>query len=111
MLDAAKLGNRIKRARCAKHMTAEAFAEKTDLSVSFLREIERGSKKPSLAKFIEIANALEMSSDDLLKDSIHVSNPLILQGLAKELEGLSANQLSLIEKVVLTMRDEFQNKA
>ena len=91
MLDAAKLGNRIKRARCAKHMTAEAFAEKTDLSVSFLREIERGSKKPSLAKFIEIANALEMSSDDL--------------------EGLSANQLSLIEKVVLTMRDEFQNKA
>lgn len=44
MLDESRLGQRIKQARKAAHMTAEAFAEATDISVSFLREIERGSK-------------------------------------------------------------------
>lgn len=107
MLNSVKLGMRIKQARIAKHMTAEAFAEKIDVSVSFLREIERGSKKPSITKFVEIANALEVSSDYLLCDSVSVSEPLILQGIALELKGLPQNQVSFIEKMVITMKNAF----
>lgn len=36
MLDESRLGQRIKQARKAAHMTAEAFAEAADISVSFL---------------------------------------------------------------------------
>ena len=45
MLHLNKLGKRIKQARKEKHMTAETFAEKVGISISFLREIERGNKK------------------------------------------------------------------
>lgn len=104
MLNADKLGKRIKQARKEKHITAEALAEKTEISVSFLREIERGSKKPSIPKFVEIANALEVSADELLKDSIKASEPLILQGIAAELEGLPTEQVSLIENIVKVIK-------
>ena len=110
MLDADKLGKRIKQARRAKRITAEAFAEKAEISVGFLREIERGSKKPSIAKFVDIANALEVSADDLLKDSVAASEPLVLQGIARELEGLPADRAAFIEQVVKVMKDEFNNR-
>ncbi len=110
MLDVNKLGKRIKQTRRAKHITAEAFAEKIEISVSFLREIERGSKRPSIVKFVEIANALEVSADYLLKDSINVSEPLILQGIAQELDGLPIKQVNFIEKVVKTMKSAFENE-
>lgn len=107
MLDTNKLGERIKQARKSRHITAEAFAEKIEISVSFLREIERGSKKPSIAKFVDIANALGISADDLLRDSIKASEPLVLQGIAQELEGLPAEQISFIEKMVKAMKAAF----
>ncbi len=110
MLNSNKLGKRIKQARKEKHMTAETFAEKVGISISFLREIERGNKKPSISNFVEIANALEVSADELLKDNIHASEPLILQGIAAELEGLTPKQINLIEKVVKAMKSAFQDE-
>lgn len=110
MLDVNKLGKRIKQARRAKHITAEAFAEQVEISVSFLREIERGGKKPSIAKFVEIANALEVSADELLRDSVNVSQPLVLQGIAQELEGLPTEQITFIEKIVRAMKSAFNNE-
>ena len=110
MLNSNKLGKRIKQARKEKHMTAETFAEKVGISISFLREIERGHKKPSISNFVEIANALEVSADELLKDNIHASEPLILQGIAAELEGLTPKQINLIEKVVKAMKSAFQDE-
>ena len=53
LLDESRLGQRIKQARKAAHMTAEAFAEATDISVSFLREIERGSKNRALLNLLK----------------------------------------------------------
>ena len=110
MLNSNKLGKRIKQARKEKHMTAETFAEKVGISISFLREIERGNKKPSISNFVEIANALEVSADELLKDNIHASEPLILQGIAAELEDLTPKQINLIEKVVKAMKSAFQDE-
>lgn len=104
MLNSNKLGKRIKQARKEKHMTAETFAEKVGISISFLREIERGNKKPSISNFVEIANALEVSADELLKDNIHASEPLILQGIAAELEGLPTEQIYIIENMVRAIK-------
>ena len=58
MLAGEGLGKRIKQLRRERHITAEAFAESVNISISFLREIERGNKKPALDNFIKIANEL-----------------------------------------------------
>lgn len=104
LLDESRLGQRIKQARKAAHMTAEAFAEATDISVSFLREIERGSKKPSIAKFVEIANVLGVSADELLCDSVNSARKIVLSGIAQELDGLPPNQIQFIENMIKTMK-------
>ena len=67
-----------------RHITAEAFAESVNISISFLREIERGNKKPALDNFIKIANELGVSADELLSDSIDSAKPAVLNRITKK---------------------------
>ena len=53
-------------------MKQEELAELAELSVNYISAIERGVKCPSLDAFVRIANALEVSSDELLRDSLAV---------------------------------------
>ena len=63
-----KLGKRICIARERQRMTQEQLAEIVNCSPSFISYIETGKKKTSLEKFIEIANALNCTADELLID-------------------------------------------
>lgn len=73
---------RIRKAREDMGYTREKFAEKLDVSVSYLAELERGRTGISVKMLIKICNILglssdyvlfgtERSSDDLRLDSIH----------------------------------------
>lgn len=62
----ADIGKQIKARRIARSWKQEELAEKTNLSVSYIGMIERGEKIPRLETFIRIANALEVSADELL---------------------------------------------
>ena len=66
-----KLGRRISIARERQRMTQEELAEKVNCSPSFISYIETGRKKTSLEKFIEIANALNCTADELLVDLLN----------------------------------------
>ena len=66
-----KLGKRISIARERQRMTQEELAEKVNCSPSFISYIETGRKKTSLEKFIEIANALNCTADELLVDLLN----------------------------------------
>ena len=65
-----KLGKRISIARKKKHLTQEVLAEKVDCSPSFISYVETGRKEPSLERFVQIANTLECTADELLIDSL-----------------------------------------
>ena len=60
------IGKRIHRKRIEKGWCQEELAEKVDLSASYIGMIERGKKVPRLETFVEIANVLEVSADELL---------------------------------------------
>lgn len=63
------LGPRIRRYRQAKQWRQEELARRTCLSVSYIGMLERGEKLPKLATFVRIANALEVTADQLLADA------------------------------------------
>ena len=65
-----KLGKRIRIARKKKHLTQEVLAEKVDCSPSFISYVETGRKEPSLERFVQIANTLDCTADELLIDSL-----------------------------------------
>ena len=53
------IGKKIRMAREEKGITQEELAEKMDLSVSFLCQVECGKKKFSLKRLVEVSNILE----------------------------------------------------
>ena len=64
------LGQRIRKYRRQKKYTLEQLAERLDVSTTFIGQIERATGKPSLETLVKIANALEVSTDELLFDGL-----------------------------------------
>ena len=67
-MDYIKIGQRIRKARKAKGYSQEQLAETVDISVPHMSHIETGSTKLSLPVLVDIAAALEVSTDALLFD-------------------------------------------
>jgi transcriptional regulator with XRE-family HTH domain len=66
------LGMRLKRYRIENHLTQEELAEKVDTVPSTISHIERGTTKCSLPNLVKICNALNISLDQALCDSLTV---------------------------------------
>lgn len=60
------VGINIKKYRLEKGLSQEKLAELTDLSSNYISMIERAEKTPSLTTLINIANALDVSTDMIL---------------------------------------------
>ncbi len=64
------LGKRIAFFRSKSHLTQDDLADRLNMSRTFLARIETSSRHPSLETIVELANALGVSTDDLLVDSL-----------------------------------------
>lgn len=62
------VGKKIKKVRTEKKMTHAALAEKTGLSVDYLKHVEAGKATPPVGTLLQISRAFEMDSGDLLKE-------------------------------------------
>lgn len=64
------IGDKIRTLRKKMKLTQEQLAEKADISVAFLGEVERNEKSPGLDVFANLVIALNTSADYLLKDEL-----------------------------------------
>lgn len=64
-----QLGQNIKRLREKKGWTQEELAEKAELHISYIGQIERGLRYPSLKVLFKISDALGIKITDLFKGS------------------------------------------
>ncbi len=91
-MDKAAMGARFKEARIKKGLTQEALAELTDSGTTYISDIERGAKFPSMALFIRMVNALDVSSDFILRGEINAGKNYIYDELTQKLDGLTPQQ-------------------
>jgi len=70
VFDSNSTGMRIRHYRNLKRLSQEKLAELTGVSQEHIAKIEAGVNVPSLELLISIANALDVSSDDLLSDNL-----------------------------------------
>ena len=63
----AKLGDNIKRIRTRKKMSQGDIARALDVDRGYISNIENGKKNPTLATIKKLADALNISADELLK--------------------------------------------
>ena len=83
-MDYILLGKRIRDERLLLRLTLEKLAERTDKSINFIGQIERGEGKPSLETMVDIANALGTTVDSLLRDNVRAVN----DNIGKEIEAI-----------------------
>lgn len=70
-MDYKALGSRIRQQRKLMRMTQEELAAVSDVSTSYIGHIERGIKRCSLETLVCICNALDISPNALLRDSLN----------------------------------------
>lgn len=105
-----KLENRIRELRGTANLTLKQLSGKTDLSVSYLSDIERGRTRPSLGALESLAIAFEISVTDLLAgvdfagEKTDASLPPGLKDLIEDKEfgvGLSEDWIQLLSRIEL----------
>lgn len=65
-----QLGKRINTVRKDRGLTSDKLSELCNINATYLRQIEGGTKMPSLPVFIDICKALRISPDYLLQDEL-----------------------------------------
>ena len=75
-IDNKAMGRWIKAARQKAELTQEKLAEIVGISVVHVSNMESGTGNPSLSTLVNIANALSVSTDELLCDSVLCCKPV-----------------------------------
>ena len=99
------IGNRIKAARKAKGLSQSELSELIDRSVGYMSYIETGSTKPSIETLIQIANALDVTIDELLSDNLVASSTVSNTQINQLLSDCSAFEKSVILLSIKSIKD------
>jgi len=76
-MDYVDLGKRVRKRRAELNWTQERLAQEIGVSTSFIGHIERGSRKASIDTLVMLANAMQVSTDELLGGSLTTHGELI----------------------------------
>lgn len=115
-VDYTAIGKHVKIARIRSGITQEKLAEKIDLSVTHISNIERGHSKVSLSAVIRIANTLNVSVDELLCDNtVHVK-PVFEKQMQELLADCSEYEIRILAEIAQAAktalrRDQFLKKS
>lgn len=105
-LDFKKLGVRLRAVREKRKLTQEELAEMIGMSNNFISNIERNYSIPSLETLVKICNALEITPDYVLLDSIYTAKEYLKDDIARMLEKCSEKDIKLIAKFINLLIDE-----
>ncbi len=97
------LGKRINIVRKDRGFTADRLSELCSINATYLRQIEGGTKIPSLPVFINICNALRISPDYLLRDALEHNEVCRIRELAELWENTPPGQLEIACSMIQTV--------
>ncbi len=102
--DLKKIGLRIREIRLGKKMSQADLAVKAHLSLPQISDIERGKSNMMLSTFISIAEALQVSSDSLLRIDIPEVNTLYNTEFKNLLSDCTPDEIDSILKIVTELK-------
>ena len=97
-----QVGVRLREFRQRAGLTQEALAFNSGIHVSFLSEIERGIKKPSIESLEKLLSALNVSFQEFFDFEINVKalkDSTALEKLVHELQDRSEQEIELIHSI------------
>lgn len=104
-IDNISLGKRIRHARLKRKKSLVELGRQAGVSSVFISQIERGVSTGSLETLVAISNALEISIEDILIDSLQVTNTRTDDELSYALLGCSEEEADIILCNAENLRD------
>lgn len=95
-IDFKLLGRRIKQIRTQQNLSQAALAEMIGCSSPFISYMENGSKTPSLEMLVNIANALCVTTDQLLAEHLQYNNQSAFLEYSEVLKGCTEYERRVI---------------
>jgi len=105
------IGRRVKEARLKLGLTQERLAARANLHYSYVGQVERGNKIPSLKTLSKISRALNLKVEDLIgerenEDQSNISSrDLLTQELLLLVRECSASELKLYILLISQIKD------
>ncbi|MBN1622781.1 MAG: helix-turn-helix transcriptional regulator [Clostridia bacterium] len=100
-----KLGIRIREQRKKRGLSQETLAEMCNLGTSYIGIIERAEKRASIITLVKIANALQISTDYLLGDSINYTNDSMLESTMSSLKDMDEEDFEYVGNLIKTTKE------
>lgn len=110
VIDYVSIGRRIREFRNAKNLTQAALAEKSGIEPSNISHIERAATKLSLPTLVSIANALEVTLDELVYGSLVKNSHVSVKIIEDLLCDCTADELAALAKMLKATKDVLRNK-
>lgn len=109
-LQLSKLGEQIKDARVRKGYSRKYLADMVGITSPYLAVLEKGEKAPKLDTCVKILNALDLSADEALMDSLNGAAPMKASYLNSRLSSLSLESqaflLAVFESMINTVEKQ-----
>lgn len=103
-LDYKMIGQRIRAERAKKGWQQAELAFRAGLTASHLSHIETAQTKLALPTIVKLANALSVSVDELLCDSLEQVKVVYDKKIAEELADCDAAELQAFLKIIQTTK-------
>lgn len=105
-----EIGVRIRRLRKEQGLTQQTLAEISNQEPSNISHIERGATKLSLPTLVSIANALGVTADELLCDSLSAAYNVYEQEIIELLEDCSHTEIKIITETMRALKHSLRQE-
>ena len=108
-LDYAAIGQRIRMFRIKRGWKQSDLAEKSGVEPSNISHIERAATKLSLPTLVSIANALEVSLDEIVYNSLIKNKHIYVKEIDELVGDCDPKELSSIIQMIKTTKGTIRN--
>ena len=98
------IGLRIKNERHKQNLSQERLAELAELSITHTSHIETGNTKVSLPTLVKIANALSVTLDDLVCESIIKAKDVFEDEITQEAKDCDDYEIRIIADTLKALK-------
>ena len=110
-LDYKAIGKRIKIARIKADLTQEHLAEMVEISPTHMSNIETGTTRVSLTAIVSLANALSVTVDDLLCDSVVKCKVQFEKDIAGILADCDEYEIRMVKDMAQALKETLRRDA
>jgi len=94
------IGARIRAVRTSQNMSQQELSDKAGLSLPHISDVELGKTNPLLLNFVRIAEALQVSTDSLLRPDIPEVKHIYKNEAMEVFSDCTASEMEAIMKIV-----------